>query len=125
MRKEKVPKAQINMKDVCPSLRSSGGVGSQWLTRRRLVEGQVYAGQYLEANVSIVCAVFLGVGSTFFVSTFAVRAGARVRRVAHAVLDPLRQCWLKVKTAPSAITFPCVFACIQMDGTSPVYQPLS
>ncbi|KAL7418186.1 hypothetical protein BDY24DRAFT_437656 [Mrakia frigida] len=50
----------------------------------------VFTGYYLEANVSIVCALFLGVGSGFF-------------------------CWLKVKTAPSAITFPTVFACIQMD----------
>jgi len=77
---------------------------------------QIFSGHYLEPNVSIVCAVFLGVGSGFFVRL--VSLSLILSRPSHLHLSLsliLIQCWLKVKTAPSAITFPTVFACMQMD----------
>ncbi|CDZ98776.1 Predicted membrane protein [Phaffia rhodozyma] len=75
---------------VCIAAAICSAVRENPIPSSEAVAADIYAGGYLEAKTSIVCAVFLGFGSGFF-------------------------CWLKARTAPSPITLPCVLACIQMD----------
>lgn len=53
---------------VCIAAAICSVVRENLIPKSEAIKSEIFAGAYLEPKVSIVCAVFLGVGSGFFVS---------------------------------------------------------